>query len=313
MRRFAFTLIELLVVIAIIAILIGLLLPAVQKVREAAARMSCSNNLKQLGLAMHNYEGARGTFPPGLPIWFRAFSPQAQLLPYVEGDNIHRLLNFDRSPVPTTIPVVDDGSANAAAARTRVALFHCPSDDPTIPGSPFSGINYVGCTGTGQINQGWLANADGLFAQERPYAVTAITDGTSNTVAFSESLKGGGIGVSGTDVRKFVKRVPLAFFPPYLTVANCDSSTTWSGDRGERWTAGRYADALYNHFYVPNANVPDCVNSVGGAGWTAARSRHTGGVNVGMCDGSVRFVTNAITPQTWSAMSTIAGGEVFAN
>jgi prepilin-type N-terminal cleavage/methylation domain-containing protein/prepilin-type processing-associated H-X9-DG protein len=313
-RRPAFTLIELLVVIAIIAILIGLLLPAVQKVREAAARAKCQNNLKQLGLAMHNYEGALSTFPPGLPIFFRAFSPHAQLMPHVEGDNTFRLIDFTRSPVPTTIPVFDDGSANLAPARIRVPLFLCPSDKDSIPNSQFSGTNYVACTGTGLVNQGWLDNGDGVFKQTTPRRVTDITDGTSNTVAFSETIKGGNATGTGTDPREFYKQIPLRFFPPYLDAGACSSSSTWVGNRGERWTTGRYGDAgLYNHFYTPNSTSPDCVNSVGGAGWTAARSRHSGGVNALMCDGSIRFVRDSISAQTWYAVATITGGEVISS
>src|SRR5690348_15840160 len=135
-RRFrssrpGFTLIELLVVIAIIAVLIGLLLPAVQKVREAAARLKCQNNLKQLGLAMHNYEGANGAFPPGRNQYPLVVSAPARLLAYVEQANLQNLVDPDGTLAP--------GGQNDAAARNRVSLLVCPSDprNGQVPGSAY--------------------------------------------------------------------------------------------------------------------------------------------------------------------------------
>ncbi len=313
--RSGFTLIELLVVIAIIAVLIGLLLPAVQKVREAANRMKCSNHIKQLVLGMHNYESAHGAFPPGLPIFFRAHSPQSLMLPYLEQENVaNNLVNYDRSPVPVTIPVPDDGSANHAAAQVSIPIFHCPSDIEQVPGSEFSGLNYVGCTGTGTVNQGWLEDADGIFRQERPLKIMAIRDGTSNTAAISETTKGGGVRSDGTDPRRYYREVPLVFMPPYFTADICAASTTYRGNRGERWTVGRYGDGgLYNHYYLPNDATPDCINAVGGAGWTAARSLHTGGVNIGWADGSVRFISQNLELAAWRALATREGGEVVTD
>src|SRR5262245_8023291 len=163
-RRSGFTLIELLVVIAIIAILIGLLLPAVQKVREAAARMKCTNNLKQIALALHGYHDARQTFPygkgpdyratvPGAPVYAR-WSVHSQLLPYIEQDNLYKSIDFNFPPetpgmggVTPFMPAYTPGNVNATACRTAVSIFLCPSDsasvDPLWPGQN----NYVASQG----------------------------------------------------------------------------------------------------------------------------------------------------------------------
>jgi prepilin-type N-terminal cleavage/methylation domain-containing protein/prepilin-type processing-associated H-X9-DG protein len=324
MRRRGFSLLELLVVTTIVAFLAGLLLPAVQRVREAAGRLRCQNNLKQIGLALHNYESTRGSFPPGLQSATRPFSPLVALLYFYEQGAVSTTIDFNRSPVPIDLgpgnPNNDDGTGNLLAAQTRINLFHCPSDYDRIPGSPFSGTNYVACTGTastpasgypaGSVSCGWLADGDGLFVQDRAYRVTDITDGTSNTVAFSEALLGGG-STLGTDPQRYFKQVIPTFTGRFPYLPNCNSSTTWIGTRGERWTAGLYGNALYNHYWTPNSSTPDCINTLEMAGWTAARSRHPGGVNVLLCDGGVRFVNQSITLNVWYALATVAGGEIL--
>jgi prepilin-type N-terminal cleavage/methylation domain-containing protein len=177
-RRSAFTLIELLVVIAIIAILIGLLLPAVQKVREAAARMQCSNNIKQLALALHNYHDAMGAFPPGRD--GRSISTHAYLLPYIEQDNVYRLVDFT---------VSHSNAANATARATPVKTFLCPSDPyNTLPAGQ-AGNNYRvnqgsnilwGLPATSGANSTMPAPNGPLFLTSK-VKMTDITDGTSNT------------------------------------------------------------------------------------------------------------------------------------
>ncbi len=316
--RSAFTLIELLVVIAIIAILIGLLLPAVQKVREAAARMKCGNNLKQLGLAMHNHEGALGAFPQGRNGYPKVVSAPARLLAYVEQDNLQRLVDPDG-----TLAV---GGQNDTAAKNRVALFICPSDpqNGVVPGSAFFGTNYVACNGTGATFDAGgnitgymkIAEGNGVFAQI-PTRIADITDGTSNTAAFSESLLGNGAPIAGLPgvpqtIRLAVLEVSGGNDP---TPAACDAgSGVWNPRRGEQWINGHYGNTLYNHFYTPNpAGKWDCGNASHNKGLTGPRSAHTGGVNLLLCDGSVRFIRDGVQIDTWRALATRTGGEVLGD
>jgi prepilin-type N-terminal cleavage/methylation domain-containing protein len=313
--RKGFTLIELLVVIAIIAVLVGLLVPAVQKVREAANRMSCSNNLKQLGLAMHNYEGANGCFPQGRNAYPKVVSAPARLLAYVEQENLQKLIDPEG-----TLAL---GSQNELAGRNKVKLFICPSDPRggQIPGSVYHGINYVANNGTGVTWDaageiaGYLKIADGngVFAQIR-VKIGDILDGTSNTAAFTESLLGSGVAITGipTDpmtVQTAVLEVPGGNDP---TPAACKAgSGVWNSRRGEQWINGHYGNTLYNHYYPPNSSSRwDCGNGSHNKGLTAARSAHSGGVSLLACDGSVRFVSNGIQLASWRALGTRAGGEV---
>jgi prepilin-type N-terminal cleavage/methylation domain-containing protein/prepilin-type processing-associated H-X9-DG protein len=315
-RRAAFTLIELLVVIAIIAVLIGLLLPAVQKVREAANRMSCQNNLKQLGLALHNYEGANRVFPQGRNQFPNVVSAPSRLLAYVEQTNLQNLVNYDGTLADPQ---------NVQASKTRVALFVCPSDaaNGQVQGMTDFGTNYVACNGTGVLFDDAgnitrylkIPEGNGMFAQT-PQRIADIRDGLSNTAAFCESTLGLGAAPPNGSLPPDPRLVILEVAGGNdTTPSDCDGMNgTWSAKRGGQWINGHFGNTLYNHFYTPNQRGKwDCGNASHNKGLTAARSYHPGGVNLLLGDGSVRFVSDSISLSTWRALATRAGGEVVGD
>lgn len=315
-----FTLIELLVVIAIIAILIALLLPAVQQAREAARRTQCRNNLKQIGLAMHNYESTHRVFPPGSLGYPMVWSVQSQLLPYADQAGLQNLLNFSVPPMTPFGTGYDsvEVTRNDTAARNRIPFLTCPSDGERVPNAGYAGISYPACAGSGinvisnAADDGSISNADGLFYQRSRTGFHEVTDGTSNTVAFGEQLLGDGANAApnGTDYRRRVIELTAATQP---TPTSCVPATgPWNGQRGAKWINGHLADTMYNHYYGPNsAQYPDCHNGYHNFALTSARSAHVGGVHTGMTDGSVRFVSENIDYVLWRALATRAGGEVL--
>ena len=313
-----FTLIELLVVIAIIAILIALLLPAVQQAREAARRSQCKNNLKQLALALHNYESTHTVFPPGGLGYPYVWSAHAHLLPYLEQSVLQNQLDYDVPPMTAFGSGFDATAvaANDAAAQIRLPIFLCPSDQDVVPGSDYGGISYPACAGSGvngsaSTDDGLISGADGLIFSKSKTGFRDITDGTSNTVAFGEQLLGDGqaIAPTGTDYRRRVVELAMG---TQTTPADCvvSGSVVWSGARGSKWVNGHLADTMYNHWYTPNANAPDCHNGYHSAALTSARSAHEGGVHVAMTDGGVRFASENINAAIWRALATRSGNEV---
>ncbi len=320
-KRRGFTLIELLVVIAIIAILVALLLPAVQQAREAARRTSCKNNLKQLGLALHNYESSHRVFPPGSLGFPYVWSAHAQLLPYVEQGSLQGNLNFDVPPLNAfNVGGFDavEVNKNDLAAQVRLPLMLCPSDKDAVPGSNYGGISYPACAGSGvngssAADDGSISNADGIIFSFSKMGFRDVVDGTSNTVAFGEQLIGDGqnSAPNGQDFRHRVVELPTG---TQTTPAACavGSAPAWSGQRGAKWINGHLADTMYNHWYGPNSKeFPDCQNGLHNFALVSARSAHTGGVQIALVDGSVRFVSDSIDLAIWRSLATRQGGEVI--
>ena len=302
-QRSAFTLVELLVVIAIIGILVALLLPAVQFAREAARRMACGNNLKQIGVALQSYHASCDNFPVARNPWPLVHSSLARLLPYCEQEQLHDVVDYG---LPLSSP------DNVAASRIPVSFFLCPSDQVRgkVPGMPDAGANYVASNGSGTVGFGLIASGDGVFTQAN-LGFRDLRDGSSNVAAFSESLLG--IGTASTtstplDPRREVLEVPGGTDP---TPAACASASgVWSARRGAKWIDGHYGNTLYNHFYGPNARQWDCGNGSHNKALSTARSGHPRGVELLLCDGSVRFISDSIELAVWRALATREGGEV---
>ncbi len=335
-RRKGFTLIELLVVIAIIAILIGLLVPAVQKVREAASRLQCGNNLKQMALACQSYHDANKRFPYGRRYdkwdtytWTQLILPFMDQMPIYEN-----YWTLNSAPYSTAIPgpngPIGDNPRMRTARTTLISMYNCPTNNAIVSNEigtlafGFYRGNYRGCTGSGDmygtatdattgpwglgifgVSSGQSTDANATV-QSRKLTLAMVSDGSSNTVLLSEGL--------------------MSNIMP-----------GWGGPMGEI-VYGNMAGALFSTSTTPNSATADRVfgpcpqtlgdteyrapcSSIGGAAWfsqsavgafAAARSTHSGGVNAAFGDGAVRFIDNTINLATWRALGTVAGGEAVS-
>jgi prepilin-type processing-associated H-X9-DG protein/prepilin-type N-terminal cleavage/methylation domain-containing protein len=287
-RRCAFTLVELLVVIAIIAILIGLLLPAVQKVREAAARSKCTNNLKQIALAVHHYHGAHQAFPPGYMSGVAANGDDtgpgwgwpAQLLPQIEQTALYNVIRFDR-------PIED--ALNAAVRKTPVPTYVCPSDDLPMTwmasrydpsGTLVSEIaevasaNYAGVFGVTEPG----VEGDGVFFRNSKIGFNDVPDGTSQTLLVGE------------------RTVRLG---PTTWVGSVTGATIYAPQTGPQVEDGS-GMVLGQANHAPG--TPNCeLNEFG--------SRHPTGANFAFADGHVAFISSSIDQRLYHALAIRAGGE----
>lgn len=322
-RRPGFTLIELLVVIAIIAILVAILLPAVQQAREAARRSQCKNNLKQLGLAMANYESTHTVFPLYTADSNHSYTPQARLLPYVDAGNLQDLIDFD---VPLIVGPAWQSELNpalAAVAGQTLSVFLCPSDagEPiSAVSSPFSGNTHTWAGGNYLVNLGSGAGynyvtsleSDGLFFRGSDIKFRDITDGPSNTILMSESLFGTRAPSAPvmTNAQRELARNAIGGSPGDHTGAalEADPYTSFRGNRLESWIRATGYNATINGYFTPNNDSPDVAHH--GDAIMAARSAHPGGVNAVMADGRVVLVGDSVDLNVWRALFSRDGNEL---
>jgi prepilin-type N-terminal cleavage/methylation domain-containing protein/prepilin-type processing-associated H-X9-DG protein len=375
-----FTLIELLVVIAIIAVLIALLLPAVQAAREAARRAQCVNNLKQIGLAMHNYHSSNNTFPQGhsqgatqLPynatnpyaVWTE-WSAQAEMLGYMEQGSLYTSINFAFCGGYNYAFY-----CNSTGAFAGIATFLCPSDNNSSAVAKFNASwgnytnppgnnNYRGSVGTTSL-AGWnngpgygscqpdplninggppgcVPYSTGVFCYWLAFGLRDITDGSSNTVAYGESLVGDPVINNNTKRGNAVTGVTAAAIYDaqdatsllnngQLTLALQACNAAWltntniANDTGVRWAWGAVGMSMFQTIVPPNSTLyrwNSCRSSCGGcspddSSYSNAQSNHSGGANFLMADGSVRFIKDTVSQKTYLALGTRAGNEVVSS
>ncbi len=370
-----FTLVELLVVIAIIGVLIALLLPAVQAAREAARRSQCMNNLKQFGLALHNYHSTLDCFPGignnGNPVLVVSssnialtnsmYSVHSHLLPYMEAGQSYEKIDFTKrltsgggpagasyvflnhitELVGTRIPVMGCPSDPASHSLVSGGFYVAPNDtEPatTAEQRDIAPTNYVTCSGDDVFRIGVRAftgettatiRSNGLFHYMSCYNIAAVTDGTSNTMAMSESLIGDGssgipngtytlASLRGAKLQQTMTATTLTWISTGWTSASTYKDMEsifaptgqWNGLRCNSWLVGMPICTTYSAFLPPNSDLPS--TNWMNYGFYGARSWHTAGLNVLLTDGAVKFCSNSVSYNIWRAAATIDGGESVA-
>ena len=346
----AFTLIELLVVIAIIAVLIALLLPAVQAAREAARRSQCVNNLKQLGLALHNYLSTIGTMPPGrfnthIAGNGNCWGAYSQLLPQMEQQALYNSFNFGLAPELEAS--LASAAANSTGAGSFINTLLCPTDAApavliSVGGENYASHNYdlnVGsnyplmATFPAGFTSPFSGPPNGTFFENRGVGPAEFTDGLSNTVAISETIRSNATSTYANDPKRvfLVTGDNKSTGPPLTSDADYTSlclglpatTSQFQATKGVRWHYGAPGHTMYNHRRPPNDPLADCRGGLphsdkSDPNWSnlslnvAARSQHAGGVNSLLADGHVQFIKNTINVVVWQGLGSRNGGEVIS-